>query len=395
MWFPIIATIVFVSLSIPAAGDKIRPLPYGFGNNQYYQVIFDGEGEAAVSAKIDLYNHGPGEINQLTMEIPGENTNLIWAIQEVEEEKKDLNGRFYFQKKYYPVEKKADFLSNSVKYTLGLPVPVKSQQKASLILYYKSGNYAEKKLGEYDFRFETIKQPADLNQVRVAIVLPPELVLKGGKGKVNYKGISLPMAMAEKAEETFNQDWERFSRQLAYAPGYVKQAYGLDPWESLTVEGTYGPSWLWLYRWPLLGMLALSSGIFLICLKGIRKAIRESRKTRTKSGPLRPGCQKLPDHWSKGIIISFISSLVALGVFVLGISIINNLPRFLSYPAREAIILLLGFFLVLLLMGFLFGVPIFASLRKDDWKIGLIVFGMSLFFMTTEGMLLLFFTKLI
>src|SRR3989344_5147217 len=51
-------------------------------NNQYYTVTFDGEGEASVIGKLNFYNFGKNQINNIRLEIPGNNIRIINIVQE-------------------------------------------------------------------------------------------------------------------------------------------------------------------------------------------------------------------------------------------------------------------------------------------------------------------------
>ena len=50
-------------------------------NDQYYSVVFDGEREAAVAAKFNIFNNGAGTIDTVNIVIPAPNPRLITPVQ--------------------------------------------------------------------------------------------------------------------------------------------------------------------------------------------------------------------------------------------------------------------------------------------------------------------------
>ena len=51
-------------------------------HDQYYSVVFDGEGEAAVIAKLNIVNLTSSSLSMVNLDIPGESFRLINAVQE-------------------------------------------------------------------------------------------------------------------------------------------------------------------------------------------------------------------------------------------------------------------------------------------------------------------------
>src|SRR3989338_7731021 len=124
----LIALLLVVSVY---AQEAIRmPTPIdgaGLGQNQFYSVVFDGEGDAIVAAKLKIQNIGKESLKELDIEIPGKNVRLVNIMQEVIRFQKicgayDPKGNcsYYYNQQiwppeYYSIEKNTEKLSKSVK----------------------------------------------------------------------------------------------------------------------------------------------------------------------------------------------------------------------------------------------------------------------------------------
>ncbi len=284
-----------------------------FCQNQYYSVVFDGEGEAAVNAKLSLENVDADEsINEIMVEIPGDEIRMIKAIQEMptrqrqcrrwepvpmpieyEEDsmaipqstnKRCLEWYPYISgPRYYTLKFEKEQLSKSVQFTFSLPEPVLPQEAISILLYYKASGYVQEKAGLFRFNYETLKMPYDVETVRVAIDVQEGLYLEGGEAKTDYRPSpttyslqNAPLAL----EGVQNEVASKFSREIQYAPGYTKNTSGLDPFESFIVEGKYATSQFALQKWFIIGVII----IFVFVLGGIVVFIRwDLKKTKALS----------------------------------------------------------------------------------------------------------------
>lgn len=358
-----------------------------FGQNQYYSVVFDGEGEAAVAAKLVLQNNSKEEISSTIIEVPGTNIRMIRAVQEVYEKEKvcrywdqvcveegsqgclkyerkctDWDWRIRrWQPKYYTLEPKAEELSNSVKYTFDLQAPLQEQDESSLLLYYKAPGYAQKSRGVFNFVFETIKAPYDVNQLRVAVNVQEGLYLKGGKAKTQYRP-NYSVAFKEMAPQAAGVESEAmrgFSQQIAYVSGYVKTTSGLDPWESFKVEGKYAESRFALYQGAIiawsLGGLIFFGGLGLL----VWFLIRRSRK-KLQEGAIGSREHLLP---LKIIAAGFGSAVGIILAVYLGLSLGHLIMGGLSYQYASFVGLLLVLVTAVLVLAFLLGPPIYFGLK--------------------------------
>ncbi len=278
-----------------------------FCQNQYYSVVFDGEGEAAVNAKLTLENIDIDKsINQIMVEIPGDEVRMIKAIQEMPTRQRqcrqwgpvpieygEIPSRINKQclewypyvsgPRYYTLKFEKEQLSKSVQFTLKLPEPVLPQETISILLYYKASGYVQEKAGIFHFNYETLKMPYDVETVRIAIDVQEGLYFEGGKAQTDYKPSPTVYSLQNAPsaiEGVQNKVASQFSREIQYAPGYTKSTSGLDPLESFIVEGKYAKSQFALEKWFVIGVII----IFIFVLGGIVIFIRwDLKKTKAIS----------------------------------------------------------------------------------------------------------------
>ncbi len=302
----LILPVAFAKIGVFAPESYPQPTTFNIGQDQSYSVIFDGEGEATVAAKLVINNIQETSLKELKLEIPGNDIRIIAIVQEYYYLKKtcsrygeicvDESCRYDYNKcieyteypygnpLYYLIDYTKEELSKSTIYTLELPQKVKSQQSANVILYYKTEGYTTKNLGKFNFDFETIKNEYDTNSVRVSISVNEDLYLKGVKSQIDYRSNFLA------AEGSFNKlsgteesaDLQRFSSQIGYYGGITKTAQGLDPWESFHVKGTYAKSKFALYAVnTFLIILGIIFVLWLFYFFVVRRLIRMKTKNRT------------------------------------------------------------------------------------------------------------------
>ncbi len=361
------------------SATKITPISYlppdyptsSLSSSQYYTVTFDAEGEAIVVAKLTFQNTGSIPLGAINLEIPRQ-VEMINAVQEVKAAK-DKNN--YYGWKYKTLPYSQNTLSTSSTFTFTLPQAVGEQEQAVILLYYKATGMVQQGIFDYGFNFETIKHGQYTQQVRVSLSVQEGLYLKGGEIRLNYNNV-MSTSFAQNAfasAEVSGQEMSKLSQSLTYASGnIVKTTSGLDPWESFTVDGIYSSSKLWLYKWNILGGFAILAGLILLCAWGIRKMKSKLKKELPFSGVL----------WGLG------NSLVALAAGWFGFYLLEHLPRMFSYAMRDVVGIIIAFGLVLLGFLLLLGFPVYLSLQRNDWRIGLMVFASTIFGLVVGGMIL-------
>ena len=342
-----------------------------FGSSQFYTVTFDAEGEAIVVAKLTFQNTGSVPLETINVEIPGQ-VEIINAVQEVKAVK-DKNN--YYGWKYKTLPHSQNTLSTSSTFTFILPQAVGEQEQAVILLYYKVRGMVQQGILDSRFNFETIKHGQYTQQVRVSLSVQEGLNLKDGKITLNYNNV-MSTSFAQNAfasAEISGSEMGKLSQSLMSASGnIVKTASGLDPWESFSVKGEYSSSKLWLYKWNIISSLVIFAGLMLLCAWGIRRIKSKLKKELPFSGVL----------WGLG------NSLVALAAGWFGFYLLEHLPRMFSYAMRDAVGIIIAFGLVLLGFLLLLGFPVYLSLQRNDWRIGLVVFATTIFGLVVGGMIL-------
>ena|GEM_PF-2490991 len=320
----IIAVALFVgAIAAQASATAIMPYYDWESPRDYYQVTFDGEGEATVLARFTKMNIGRDPILQLKMEIPGKHVTLKYVFQEVQEEScwlecysyesecidsekvctlwNEQNNsceawedrclayedqcinyeeicEYYGGTTFVTLDFKKQTLSKSTQYTIDLEQPIYSTETGTILVYYKVDGYVEKDLA-YNFDFETAKFPMDTEYVRVSVSTDADLYLKGEDSTIDYMPnfesyaaeASKDMAMSAGATSYFRD----VSSDVQYASGFVREARNLDPWESFHVTGKYVDE---EYKWLLHLNWVAGVALVLIALKLLWKPITKKLK---------------------------------------------------------------------------------------------------------------------
>ena len=355
----LIALLLVVSVY---AQEAIRmPTPIdgaGLGQNQFYSVVFDGEGDAIVAAKLKIQNIGKDNLKELSIEIPGENVRLINIMQEVIRFQKicgayDPKGNcsYYYDQQvwppeYYSIEKNTEKLSKSAKVTLNLPAELKEGETGTVLLYYKTDSYVKKSLGVFNFDFETIKWIFDTDRIRVAVNVQQDLYLEGVKGKIEYQD---NFAAAEKAlvSGVQSQDLQQFSSQIEWQQGIVKEASGLDPYESFHAKGRYAKSWLNLNK----GGIGVGVLITLIVLGFLYYFVY--RKIKNVKGNI----------VLKAISIGVFSGIVSIVLWIIVSFLLDWIRQFIYYQYNSLLTLLIILIVAIISLVLIFGPALYFGFK--------------------------------
>ncbi|MDP3918334.1 MAG: hypothetical protein Q8Q35_00315 [Nanoarchaeota archaeon] len=238
-----------------------------YGQEQYYSVTFDKEGEASVLAVFTIQD--AEDLKDMKLEIPGEGIRIVSVTQE----KYDYTETCYNEEidcqwyRSYPVSYEdlsytMTELTDSVTLDLELIELHEKEEEVKVIVYYKVESYVEETLGVYKFDFETISWEYDTSDVTVYIDVSEDLYLKGGNSEIEYKsGVATVEAMSESAVMM-----DRGFMPPSYGSGYSESVSALDPYETFHVEGKYADSW-WHVNWYkfvvgiLIGIAVVLAGV--------------------------------------------------------------------------------------------------------------------------------------
>ncbi|KKQ18876.1 MAG: hypothetical protein US31_C0001G0063 [Berkelbacteria bacterium GW2011_GWA1_36_9] len=271
----------------------------GNETSQYYSVVYDKEQESAVVAKLIYLNRGKDEIKNLKLEIHGTTVRVISAVQEQAQTKTQANCSRYDYNS--PIDQSGErrcleysesqtipsytyalldtdslkIVNNGLSITLDLALkqPIASQKTGTVILYYKTQGMANKVWNGYQYSFETIKSPYDIDNVRVAIDVADDLYIKEtAEGTTNYQS-NITSALPALSSKSFSESasFKDVSSRIISAPGVTKETSSLDPNENFRVEGKYYNN-NWMGELPTIIGVGLTFVVILVVLLVILKS---------------------------------------------------------------------------------------------------------------------------
>lgn len=254
---------------------------YGYyGQNQYYYVVFDGEGEAAVIARLEIQN--TENISDLQFSIPGQDVEIINIVQEYYELQKQCvewgslvcEGESCSQEcdsyqwlpTYSPKYAEVEYTTEDSKEGFFVnidEIPQQDQLNLYIIVYYKTSYYVTQNGGVFEYDFQTIKDEYDTTSVRVSLDVAEDMYLEGVSSDIQYR--------TEMAKGAF-ADVASFASSIAYVDtGYTESASSLDPYESFSVDGKYASSWWYIHGWKVLVGALVGLGLIVLGILGLRK----------------------------------------------------------------------------------------------------------------------------
>lgn len=273
--FPLFVLVVSVGL-VSAQNELL------FGQNHSYSVLFRGNGEAITYAKIAITNPDEKPLTEFSFEIPNVSASEMVVYQmKLPQECANYNYNDssqpcteyrepnYTQQYYYDYTsndkaeyQKVQFTKSGNIYSFTFPTPVSPYKSTAIIIAYAAKGYVVENMGLYTFNFETIKVSSRIQNIRVAVDVDGDLLLKGKQSSVNYK-------TTNSGANEFTAPQGVSSRQLDSivstigSNGYLlKDTKNLAPNESFTVKGEYAKNWLRLYLNSILFVVATIVAIF-------------------------------------------------------------------------------------------------------------------------------------
>lgn len=378
-----------------------RPEPGFLGQDHSYTVVFRGNGEAVVSAKIVFTNKSEENLSKISLRIPRVEPSQLSVYQvirerpciiykerlynpttrsygpQVCEEYGDVDHyTSYGKSKYLKAESDLDIDTINIV----LPRTVSPNASGSFFIYYRAMGYATKGVfGTFNYVFETLKADDDVRSLRVGISTDSDLVLRGATGEVEYRFEepalkSLDAAAMGVAQESVSID--RYVNQIGQGR-ITKTASNLAPLESYTVEGAYAKSVVKLYGREIaitLTVILVVIVLTVVLIRFIWKRLKRKTAQTKEKEPITSGISANTKNVLIVAGVSFASSLLILGytiaVFVIG-SLFDNLISY-QYQFIFSIFLIIISFVIYAIL--LFTPGIYVGVKKGvGWGIGLIV----------------------
>ncbi len=376
----------------PAAGAQSELL---FGQSHYYSVVFRGNGEAVVYAKMVIPNPGDAPLADMSFEVPNavpaEMAIYQMTIQPPCNRFAPMtpglsvapcleygtpnynNGSYYDSSAYYYGNSQAhytkvDFTNTGNLYKFTLPNPVPANQTTAVVVAYAARGYVKDSFGLFKFNFETLKVPSRINTLQVAVDVDSDLILKGKKAVINYavpatatsSGLGLAAGKADISSQQFNQTVNSIGNNGAM----VKTAKNLEPNESFTVKGEYSASW-----WRLnLFAIAMSIVTIIIIIVGIYFLVRflNKRKSKKTEAVAPKALAMMSNDW-----INLTNAIVSFGSVVLMVlasrvlpTIMNTMNAVYDPTLSMALVLVVVLFYALAI----FAPGIIVATMKRNWR---------------------------
>lgn len=246
-------------LMIQLVNATIAPPYYDYrqyNNAQYYDVMFDGEGEATILASLEIKNIYDYKINEYKLEVPG-SSRIVSMVQET------LDG-------YKKIDYRKDYFSGFSIYYLKLNKELNPDDTTRILIFYKVNGYVKEDFGVYKFEFQTIKQNMDIDFTRSVINVNTDLYLKEGKSNTEYVNNFFAYEKTLSASVLDANEVKQYSNDIKYKLGYIKTTYNLDPLESFHVNGKYSSSWFNLHKLQIILWTILAALIVTLLIKYIK-----------------------------------------------------------------------------------------------------------------------------
>ncbi|HEY4518380.1 MAG TPA: hypothetical protein VJG48_02015 [Candidatus Paceibacterota bacterium] len=381
-----------------AAGSALAQSELFFGQSHYYSVIFRGNGEAIVYAKLVVKNLEDKPLTEYSFEMPKATPSELVMYQiklpqtcirygyktvpqntRVCEQYQDPNyeGQYYSssynngQTEY----QKINFTRTGNLYKFSLPTQIEPMKSTAILVAYAAGGYVDKGLTALRFNFETLKVPARIKDVKVTVDVDTDLLLKGKPATVNYNSqlFGVSQGGVAMSPSISSPDMDKVANNIGARGALVKQASNLSPNESFSVKGEYATSWFRLYLatllWIALIVVAVIAALFyLVRFVKRRKARRQASEPNQASPKAPGGVVSIIDIVN--LSVGLLSAVLVVGLMFLSQFIFSSsISRAFGNPfvaIAILIILLILYVLVIFVPGIVIAV-------KRGWKSGLSV----------------------
>lgn len=406
----LIATVLATNLfSVPVAAE-FKTDSLLFGQRHYYSVIFRGNGEAIVYAKLVVTNSEdepmekfifqipvvePYEMSVYQMELPKVCAEYDYSKSGREclryrDPDYDSYYYYYYGNKEDATYTKIKYEKTNQTYTLELPTPVESHKTTAIILTYAGKGYVKNSFGRMKFAFETPKVANRIQEINVAVDVDSDLYLRGKKTQIDYdssnSGIKAEASLD--AAGVSSVELDRLQNQIGHYGVVQKEAKNLAPNESMIVRGEYATSWFKLYLKQILISLTIIIAIIIGSIflskwwkkrraaknKLNKEAVAKSEEVVEKSTE-KMGSKSIKMPFYRHVILGLISASLTLALIGILVAVDeSNLFSILSY---NSILALLAFLLVVLLFGAIIFGPVVYIGFKYGWRQGLKLFAVE------------------
>ncbi len=341
-----VALSLFVLVGFASTSSAQRELL--FGQNHSYTVIFRGNGEAITYAKIAIANPDEKPLTEFSFEVPKVSpTEMVIYQMKLPQECQNYNYNdpaipclqyrdpdYAQQYDYYRYSngkaeyQEIQYTKSGNLYKFTLPTPVEPYKSTAIIVAYAAKGYVSESFGLYKFNFETLKVSSRIQEIRVAVDVDSDLLLKGKNSFVNYNQIGDQSASRVSVSAVSGASLDKVVGQIGSYGPLVKTAKNLSPNESFMMKGEYATSWFRLYLGSILLtifiIIAIFAGIYFLA-RFLKKRNEQNRQFGGATGQQMTS-QNPPSSIS---ILNLTNASVSL-LSVVGVVGLTYLLRFLS-----------------------------------------------------------------
>lgn len=363
-----------------------------FGQNHFYTVIFRGNGEAITYAKIATTNSDEKPLTEFSFEMPKVSpTEIVMYQMKLPQECVNYNYNDparpcleyrdpdYAQQYYYygysngkAEYQKIQYTKSGNLYRLTLPTPVEPYKSTAIIVAYAAKGYVSKSFGLYKFNFETLKVPSRIQQIRVAVDVDSDLLLKGKRSSVNYNTTGLGVGELAAPQSVSSRDLDNIVGSIGAFGPLVKEAKNLAPNESFTVKGEYATSWFRLY----LSSILLTILIIVVIFAGVYFLAKFLKRRGGQGGQFENGTNQPISSQAPQSSIS-IFNLKNASVSLLSVVLVVGLTYLLKFLSEsdlfrsvniDPVFGIVGFITIILLYVLVIFGPAVIVAIKHGWK---------------------------
>ena len=363
-----------------------------FGQNHFYTVIFRGNGEAITYAKIAITNPDEKPLTEFSFEMPKVTPSEIVMYQMklpqecvrynyndparpcLEYRDPDYAQRYYYygysngQAEYQKIQ----YTKSGNLYRLTLPTQVEPYKSTAIVVAYAAKGYVKETLGLYKFNFETLKVPSRIQEIRVAVDVDSDLLLKGKKSSVNYNTSGLGVSELAAPQSVSSRDLDKVVGSIGSYGPLVKEAKNLAPNESFNVKGEYATNWFRLYLSSILLTILIIAAIF----TGVYFLARFLKRRGGQSGQFGSGTnQQMTPQTPQSSISIF--NLTNASVSLLSVVLVVGLTYLLRFLLEsdlfrsfnvDPVFGIVGFITIILLYVLVIFGPAIIVAIKHGWK---------------------------
>lgn len=393
-----ISLLLFVLISfsgIASATIPELPPPQSellFGQNHFYTVIFRGNGEAITYANIVITNSGEKPLTEFSFEMPIVSpTEIVMYQMKLPQQCVRYNNKDparpcleyrdpdYAQRHYNYGSSKGQAEYQKIQYTksgslyrLALPAAVEPYKSAAIIIAYAARGYVNESVGLYKFNFETLKVPSRIQEIRVAVDVDSDLLLKGKRSSVNYNSFGLSNEQIVAPLSISSRDLDNVVGKIGSRGPLTKEAKNLAPNESFIVKGEYATSWFRLY----LSSILLTIFIIVAIFAGVYSLAKFLKQRGGQGGQFGIGTNpQIPFQTSQSSISIF--NLVNTSVGLISVVLVVGLTYLLKFLPESGLFRSLNVDFVFGIVGFItiillyvlviFGPAVIVAI-KHGWK---------------------------